>query len=165
MKFHENPMGLFGWIGDDVTIYGGMQADGYHPKGHLWAHFIAFDARHRAESGTDRQIGKLKLLIKFHEEADPEVVQLLELEIERDLRRNTRTKQAGQGFGRRTVEALKDIINSDIEIKDIKPSAKGFWQKVGVDIVSRPRQIDGVLHPRRSPELEPITDNAAYQRM
>jgi hypothetical protein len=163
MKFHEGQMGFFGWIGDDITIYGGMRADGFHPPGHLWCHFLSYDQKHRQQTGEDKPVGKLKLLVKFHENDPPEIVKLLELNIDDDLRRNPRKKQSGQGYGRRTIAALQEVIKGDIEIKDIKPSAKGFWKKVGVDIVERPRQIDGILHVKAKPALS--IDNAAYRYM
>lgn len=150
MRFYEMPLGMFGWGDNDIGVFGGTRSDGFHPKDHLWCDFFIYDTAHKMETGEDRKVGYMKLLIKFNNTAfyEPEIKKLLKMEIDESLRRDPRKKQAGQGLGRRAIAGLQRMITEDIEILDIQPKAKGFWQKVGVEPVSKERKIDGVLKAR-----------------
>lgn len=127
MKFKEFPMGLYGWYDNNIGIFGGTRSDGFHPAGHMGSDFIAYDTAHKLQTGEDKEIAKLKFMIKFGENDgdEPSITKWIRIEVPKNLRK--------QGYGKRIVDAVKRIAPGDVEICDIKASAKGFWKKMGVE--------------------------------
>ncbi|MCZ7862526.1 hypothetical protein O9X98_14220 [Agrobacterium salinitolerans] len=156
MQFKETGMGLFGWHDEDIGIFGGIRMSRLHPPGHLWCEFYVFDMAFRREHGSDRQVGKMELLVEFpKDESEPPIVRkLLNFEIDKTLRRNPRKGQPGEGLGRRAIEALARTIPDDIEILDIKPGAKAFWKKMGVETFPAQKRTNGTLKPAAA--LNPV---------
>jgi hypothetical protein len=91
----------------------------------------------------------MELLIEYPiDETAPLVIRkLLNFEISKELRRNLRTGQPGEGFGRRAIEALARSIPEEIEILDIKAAARGFWANMGVKMYQEQRRVNGKLKP------------------
>ncbi|MDW9481787.1 hypothetical protein GOB57_24365 [Sinorhizobium meliloti] len=147
MQYKQTGMGLFGWHDEDIGIFGGIRMNRVHPPGHLWCEFYVFDMAFRREHGADRLVGKMELLVEFpQDERDPPVVRkLLNFEIDKALRRSSRKGQPGEGLGRRAIEALARAIPEDIEILDIRPGAKGFWKKIGVETFPVQKRTNGSL--------------------
>lgn len=162
MKYKEVGMGFFGWFDTDIGIFGGQRTNRFHPPGHTWMDFLVYDTAHKARTGADREIGRMELLVQHakDESEQPVIKKLVNFEIDKALRRNTRKGQPGEGLGRRAIEALSRTIQAEIEILDIKPSAKGFWKKMGVNPTPNRNKIDGVLRPAVKPELDTIPEMA-----
>jgi hypothetical protein len=149
MKYYDLSLGLFGWADNDIGIFGGTRADGFHPAGHLRANFLIYDTKHKMETGDDLQVGRCCLLIKLAEEENtpPSIVELHNFEIKEEFR--------GMHYGKRAVEALQRALVQDIDVVSIKKSKIGFWKKAGVEnIKSRSGYTDGTLKAS-APELEP----------
>ncbi|MCS4088441.1 hypothetical protein [Rhizobium sp. BK176] len=149
MQFQESGLGLFGWYDNDMAIFGGKRSNRVHPAGHLWCKFVVYDMVHRHSTGNDRAVGSMELLIEYPiDETAPLLIRkLLNFEIDKDLRRNPRKGQPGEGLGRRAIEALSRSITDEIEILDIKPSARGFWEKMGVEMHREQKRVNGTLKP------------------
>ncbi|MCV9964190.1 hypothetical protein OIU34_20100 [Pararhizobium sp. BT-229] len=149
MEFKETGMGLFGWFDEDIAIFGGTRSNRVHPAGHLWCQFSVLDIAHRRATGEDRIVGRMELLIEYPiDESAPLLIRkLLNFDISKELRRNPRKGQSGEGLGRRAIEALARAATDDIDILDIKPGAKGFWAKMGVEMYPEQKRVNGILKP------------------
>lgn len=159
MEFKETGMGLFGWFDEDIAIFGGTRCNRLHPAGHLWCQFSVLDIAHRQATGKDRIVGRMELLIEYpiDEDAPLLIRKLLNFEIDKGLRRNPRKCQSGEGLGRRAIEALARAATDDIEVLDIKPAAKGFWSKMGVEMYPVQKRVNGILKPAPTLAASPAT--------
>ncbi|TLX15858.1 hypothetical protein [Rhizobium sp. MHM7A] len=148
MKYYNLPLDCFGWANQDIGIFGGWRHPTLHPPGKLVCNFGIFDTKSKLETGIDLQVGKVRMLIKLPTEdgGECEIESLIELEINKELRKN--------GYGRRAVAAIHAAAKQDVKIVDIKKSKVPFWKKVGVeDIQTERSHIHGWL--RKEPELTP----------
>lgn len=148
MKYYNLPLELFGWANSDIGIFGGWRHPTMHPPGKLVCNFGIFDTKAKIETGLDTQVGKVRMLIKLptEEGGECEIESLIELEINKELRKN--------GYGRRAVAAIHEAAKQDIKIVGIKKTKVPFWKKVGVEDIKTERSyIHGWL--RKEPELTP----------
>lgn len=149
MKFVELPFGMYGWANKDIGFFGGIRADGFHKSGHMRCLFDVYDIEARMRTGVDRQIGQVTMNIKLAEteEGRPEIVELIKLEINKDLR--------GQGLGRRSVEALLEAVHGDLKVGDMKKSKLSFWKKMGVvGMTTGKSQVDGYIPNNKAVDME-----------
>lgn len=154
MKYYDDlGMGLFGWANENIGIFGGWRHPTLHPPGKLVCNFIIYDTAEKLRTGNDVEVGTVRFLIKLAQEegAEHEIESLIELEIKKDRRK--------QGYGRKTIEAVSEIVKQDIKIVDIKKTKLPFWKKVGVEnIVTEGKQrptIHGWLKKQPEQELTP----------
>lgn len=152
MEFKEFGMGTYGWMDNDLLIYGGFRDDGHHPPGKMRAKFMILDVARaiREKKQVSDQLGSLVLIIDLAKDdtETPSVSALINLELNKDAR--------GDGLGRKIVEAVRSIANDDIEICDIKPSSKGFWEKVGAsDFSKKAGKMNATLPVQRTPTPTP----------
>jgi hypothetical protein len=166
MQFQESGLGLFGWYDNDIAIFGGKISNRAHPAGHLWCKFVVYDMAHRHSTGGDRAVGSMELLIEYPvDETAPLLIRKLQhFEIDKDLRHNPRNGHPGEGLGRRSIEALCRSISDDIEILDIDPSARGFWEKMGVEICGEQKSLSATLKPALTLEREPNSPSVSGPR-
>lgn len=152
MQFKEYGFGMFGWENDDVAIAGGMRDNGHHPAGKMRCIFMAYDkAKAVLEQKTAVEVAKLVLVVNLGdgENVHPTVDKFINIEIPKHLRR--------QGLGRRIVAGVLEAAADDLEICDIKKSARGFWAKVGAqDFLARSGLVNATI--RRGPEPVPAAD-------
>lgn len=121
---------------------------------------------HRHTTGSDRAVGSMELLIEYPtDETAPLVIRkLLNFQIDKNLRRNPRKGQPGEGLGRRAIEALSRSITDEIEILDIKPGARGFWERMGVEMHAEQKRVNGRLKPTATLEHKAATPSASALR-
>jgi GNAT superfamily N-acetyltransferase len=148
MKYYNLPLDLFGWANSEIGIFGGWRYPTLHPPGKLVCVFGIYDTKEKQETGNDKQVGTVRMLIKLPTEKDGqcEIESLIELEIDKQFRKN--------GYGRKTVEAIHEAAKQDVKIVDIKKSKVAFWKKVGAeDIKTEKTNTYGWL--RKEPEHTP----------
>jgi GNAT superfamily N-acetyltransferase len=148
MKYYNMPLDLFGWANSEIGIFGGWRYPTLHPPGKLVCSFGVYDTKAKRETGNDKQVGSVRLLIKLptEEGGQCEIESLIELEIDKKFRKN--------GYGRKAVAAIHEAAKQDVKIVDITKSKVAFWKKVGAeDIKTERTNIYGWL--RKEPELTP----------
>ncbi len=131
MKYFDNlGFGMFGWGDEDIGIFGGIRSGGFQVAGQFRCRFTVYDTAHRMATGEDMEIGTMELIVSEPEDESesPEILELVNLEIDKSLR--------GMGYGRRTVEALMRAAGDDVRISDIKKTKMGFWKAVGLEDLS-----------------------------
>ena len=150
MKYYDNlPFDTFGWANSEIGIFGGWRYPTLHPPGKLVCVFGIYDTKEKRETGIDKQVGSVRMLVKLPTEQNGqcEIESLIELEIDKHFRKS--------GYGRKTVEAIHEAAKQDVKIVDIKKSKVAFWKKVGVeDFKSERTNTSGWL--RKEPELAPV---------
>jgi hypothetical protein len=138
--FSDLGFGMFGWGDNDIGIFGGIRSGGYQVAGQFRCQFTIYDTAFRLENGVDKEIGTLELIVSEPEDQDEprEILELIKLEIAKPLR--------GQGYGRRSVEAIMRAASDDVRICDIQKSKVAFWEAMGLeDLSTRGGRISGYI--------------------
>ncbi len=135
----QDGFGLIQFASEDVIIYGGFRVNGPVRPDKTRLAFHAFDRQALQDLGQEAsKIAYLELTVLQGD--PPQIVELVKIDVPKHKR--------GQGYGERVLAAIVGSTpDGGLEVIDIKPSAIGFWNKMGiVPVAGRTRQLDATIH-------------------
>lgn len=148
MKYYGDlGFGMFGWADTDIGIFGGQRSGGFQKRGQYRCSFSIYDTAVKVETGADKIVGKLELIVTEPEnDSDPyEIMELVNLEIAREHRE--------QGYGRRAVEAVMRAAPDAVRVCDIKKTKLKFWTKLGLeDLTTKGGKLSGHIRKEHAPQ-------------
>jgi GNAT superfamily N-acetyltransferase len=119
LSSRDEGMGLRTLQNDDVVISGGMRS-GSSPPGFTRILYVIYD-REALVNGvhpSEADVGKVEVW-----ENQAGIQGLVNIEVDKKAR--------GKGIASKVVQALVDTHDKHFHISDIRPKARGFWEKLG----------------------------------
>lgn len=128
-EVHDAGLGLVQLSSDEVILYGGMR-DGSSPAGTTRLKYFIYVPSLAGEDGDwdKAKVGEVSLYVG---DSDPlDFKALINLEFSKE--------HQGKGYGKYVINNILDSMkDSELPIHDIQKSARGFWDKMGIEYKGR----------------------------
>jgi len=120
-KLIKSEVGMFTqYVGDNFFLHGGMRS-GNSPGNLTRVMYNIYSKNIEGHDGRLVHIGKVELFI---EDSTGEIEGLINISFMPTYRK--------RGFGEKLIKDLVDTTPNGLKIYDVKPAAKGFWNKMGI---------------------------------
>jgi len=127
-------MGLSQYVNGQIGLVGGFRSGNSSPGSTRLKYDIYDMARFDPEDTEAAKAGYVELFMSD----DNKIIGLVNIVIDPTHR--------GTGIGKLVIESLVDTANGPFRIHDIKPRARGFWNKLGIQYIGK-SQKDGFILP------------------
>lgn len=131
MKRSEAGFGLSQYVGKNFALAGGYRS-GSSPAGTTRLRYEVYDlAIFNTQGEEEAMIGFVELFV----DGGNQIKGLVNIDIRKKSRGNV---------GRELITDIVDTAGGELEVHDIQPKARGFWEKMGIEYHTRAK-IDGVI--------------------